>query len=71
MTEPGQVRICVQDAPVCEVSLAGPLELGRQCAGEPPPFQTLPDAETRSTCLIVAPQQAKDKDKRVSSSFFQ
>jgi adenylate cyclase len=60
MPETFRVCILVQDAPACEVSLDGPLELGRRRAGEPGPYQTLPASEGNSARLIIAPQQDKD-----------
>jgi hypothetical protein len=52
MTEVCQVQIREQDAPVCEVSLAGPLELGRQRVGEPSPHQTLSGTPTSRAYLL-------------------
>src|SRR2546430_1436962 len=64
MAETCKVRILRQDAPVCEVGLDAPLELGRQRAGEPAPFQLLPASGETPARLIVAPQHDKDNISR-------
>jgi adenylate cyclase len=58
------VRILEQDEPVCEVPLDGPLELGRQRAGEPGPYQLLPSGEAGPARLVIAPQHDKDNISR-------
>jgi adenylate cyclase len=64
MQETFKLRILVQDALACEVGLDGPLELGRQRAGEPPPYQSLPAGEASPARLIIVPQQDKDNISR-------
>src|SRR5437870_1089110 len=63
-TETLRVRLFIGDAPACEVSLDGQLELGRQRAGEPAPFQLLPASGDIPTRLIIAPQHDKDNISR-------
>src|SRR5262249_50303867 len=64
MSQTLNLRILVQDALACEISLGDPLELGRPRAGEPPPYQPLPPAEGNPPRLITAPQQDKDNIPR-------
>ena len=64
MPETCKVRILVQDAPACEVSLDGPLELGRQRTGEPGPYQFLPATDAGPARLVIAPQHDKDNVSR-------
>src|SRR4051812_16010514 len=64
MPETCKVRILVAGTSACEVNLDGPLELGRQRAGEPAPFQLLPASGDTPTRLIVAPQHDKDNISR-------
>jgi adenylate cyclase len=64
MPETLKLRILFQDASACEVSLDSPLELGRQRAGEPAPYQTLPPGGDTPARLIIALQQDKDNISR-------
>lgn len=60
MSEPCLLRILVEDSPVYEGRLDGPLELGRQRTGEPEPYRLLPAAADHSARLIIAPQHARE-----------
>src|SRR5580704_4196881 len=64
MTEACKIRILAGNAPACEANLEEPLELGRQRAGEPPPYQSLPAADNNPARLIIAPQHDKDNISR-------
>src|SRR5947207_15289109 len=64
MAEACKVRILVGEASAAEVSLEGPLELGRQRAGEPAPYHLLPAAGDTPARLVVAPQHDKDNISR-------
>ncbi|MBI1916276.1 MAG: adenylate/guanylate cyclase domain-containing protein [Planctomycetes bacterium] len=64
MAEAYKVRILVGEAPAAEVSLDGPLELGRQRAGEPGPYELLPAADAGPARLVIAPQHDKDNISR-------
>src|SRR5436190_13209717 len=64
MAEMQKVCVLEQGVPACEVNLDGPLELGRQRAGEPAPFQLLPASGDSLARLIIAPQHDKDNISR-------
>jgi adenylate cyclase len=64
MPETFKVSILVDSALACEVNLHGPLELGRQRAGESGPYQHQPACEGTPARLIIAPQQDKDNISR-------
>jgi hypothetical protein len=59
-----KVRILEQEQPVCEVPLNEPLELGRQRAGEPEPYQLLPAGEGGPIRLVIAHQHDKENISR-------
>lgn len=59
-----KVRIYAHDALACEVDLAGPLEIGRQRAGEAGPYQLLPAGDNAPARLIIAQQHDKDDVSR-------
>ncbi len=59
-----KVSILTSKGPACEVNLDGPLEIGRQRAGEPGPYQHLPADQGTPARLIVAPQHDKDNISR-------
>jgi adenylate cyclase len=58
------VRILEQEQPACMISLNEPLELGRQRAGEPGPYQILPAADAGTARLVIAPQHDKENISR-------
>jgi adenylate cyclase len=64
MSEPLQLRVLVDDRPAFEVPLAGPLELGRQQAGEPEAYTLLPGDNSGPARLIVARQDERDNVSR-------
>jgi adenylate cyclase len=59
-----KVRVLAQDTPACEINLDGSVELGRQRASEPAPYQTLPPAGDTPARLIIAVQHDKDNISR-------
>jgi adenylate cyclase len=60
MSDPYKVRILVQDVPAFEMNLDRPLEMGRQRAGEPLPYQSQPTSDAGIVRLVIAPQHDKD-----------
>jgi adenylate cyclase len=64
MAEPCKLTLLDQDTTVFEAPLSGPLELGRQRAGEPEPVALLPATDTGPSRLVIAPQQARDNVSR-------
>jgi adenylate cyclase len=64
VTEPFQVRILVNGKPASDTPLAGPLELGRQQAGEPEVYTLLPPRGTAPARLLIARQEERDNVSR-------
>jgi adenylate cyclase len=64
LSEPLQVRVLVDERPVSEGRLTGPLELGRQQTGEPSPYAWLPAAGATPARLVIAPQDERDNVSR-------
>jgi adenylate cyclase len=64
MTAPLQVRVLESDRTAFECRLTGPLEFGRQRAGEPEAYAALPGSGPTPTRLIVARQDERDNVSR-------
>ncbi len=64
MADPLQVRVVADGRAVIQVPLGGPLELGRQQAGEPEAYAWLPAAGATPARLIVARQDERDNVSR-------
>jgi adenylate cyclase len=64
MADPLQVRVLEGDRPVSEGPLAGPLELGRQQAGEPEAYAWLPAGPATPARLVIARRGEQDNVSR-------
>ncbi len=64
MSDPPTIRISEANQAVFDGPLTGPLELGRQQAGEPEPYALVAGGESAPTRLIVARQNEVDNVSR-------
>jgi adenylate cyclase len=64
MTEPLLIRIIENNWTTFEERVSGPVELGRQQAGEPEAYALLPASDSGPARLVVARQQEKDNVSR-------